>query len=116
MAVYSCMAYGIELTEEFGDKLSHIPQELYEYAVGTEDEQDEGFDEPETIVSSPTAEGNWAVFGVGVGGISWDPDHDHLKDVHDAYLANLAKAPKHIQDMIKALDRKPYLCVLAGRW
>jgi hypothetical protein len=120
MAVYYSLAYGVALTDQFGEKLEAIPQELFDFAKGPVNYGSE-CEVDDAIQSMPTAGDYAMVLGVNVpqgpdDGVTWAEESDALADIHQAYLAGLQRCPAAIQQQIQELNLAPRLCVLAGNF
>lgn len=121
MGVYYSLAYGVALTGQFGDKLKHIPQALFDFGRGPEDKDGGYHDHPEAIQSMPTEEGHFLVLGVDVNqgsdeGATWIEGEDTLKQIHAQYLELLGRCPEPVRALIQEHNLVPRLCVLAGNF
>ena len=118
MGVSARLAYGLILTDDFGGQLDEIPDELFEFGRGTPDEDEYYEVDREFIVDQTTCESPALVLGVkvptGPQGWTWMPGEEPLGEVHEKYLAVLAKCHAQIQALVASLDQTPRLHVLAG--
>lgn len=116
MGVYFQLAYGVALTDQFGEKLRSIPQELMTFGQENEDNEELG-----VIQAMPTGGDYFLVLGVNVNqgakeGETWTDGKDTLKEIHQQYLNVLARCPAHVQRLIEDGGLVPRLCVLAGNF
>ena len=128
MAIFTALAFGIPLTDEFGGKLKDVHPAVWNYAFVDEDEDDDEYEDEDEkykpgVLHVSTADDTSLVLGVYVDGD--DPDqeegldlgnHEHVKSIHDAYLAVIRSLPEDVQQGLQAMARAPKLCVLRGPW
>ena len=139
MAIFTALAFGIPLTDEFGSKLKDIHPAVWNYAFvdqdeeyddEDEDEEDEEDEEEDTdekykpgVLHVSTADDTSLVLGVYVDGD--DPDQEEgldlgnpeqVKSIHDAYLAVIHSLPEDVKQGLQNMARAPKLCVLRGPW
>ena len=113
MGVYYSLAYGVALTDQFGEQLDNIPDELFGFGRAERMKKDS------LVRSMPTEESPFIVLGVAVdegasAGETWIEGKDTLKEIHERYLTLLQACPEHIRVQVEEEGLVPRLCVLAG--
>lgn len=114
MGVYYSLVYGVALTDQFGGKLKHIPEALFDFGV-----EEEATEKSKVIHAMPTSEDYFLALGVTVSegseaGVTWVEGNDALKAIHEQYLKVLELCPETVRNLISEHALVPRLCVLAG--
>lgn len=123
MGISASVAYGIALTDDFGNRLSHIPSALYDFASDFDPYGDDGDDEPpESIAWTSTDDDCALVLGVYVSVYDEDRAQSGLSLgdpaavalVHEEFLKALSSLPEDMRALVDSLDQTPRLCLLCG--